>query len=199
MRNVRSLVLATAMAVVLAGCAAEEPGIDAGPGSAEDGAAATGSDDGATGSDEGATGSGEGRISDDRSGVSFTLDEAVDPTDQDLDVPGGGSLTARMWFIEDREPWQGVSVFYLEGTPYDLELGMDGAEQGSGGTPSNRRDITVDGHQGLASDLALAGDVHGRLAMVQVGDHVVQVMSGGTDRDDVDATFQALVESVDIP
>lgn len=143
-------------------------------------------------------------VTDASSGVSVTLPVAYHTQEQQIP---GSDITIRYYLAVDGELGTSFSVFEVTDADggFDLDGGVQGSAEGTGGTLVASTEITHQGQAGRDFEVAVndpdsgvGGIVLSRL--VWTGQHVVQLQAVGrdTERTRIEELFAGLVASLDL-
>jgi hypothetical protein len=143
-------------------------------------------------------------VTDPASGVSVTM--PIEPQAQEQGIPGT-DLTIRYYLAVDDETATSFSVFEVTQADggFDLDGGVSGSAEGTGGTVVASTPIVHQGHEGRDFELAVNDASSGAPGIVLsrllwTGQTVVQLQAVGrdTDRARVEELFAGLVASLDL-
>jgi hypothetical protein len=143
-------------------------------------------------------------VTDATSGVSVTLPAAYDTQEQQ--VPGT-DITIRYYLAVDGETATSFSVFDVTDADggYDLDGGVQGSADGTGGTLVTSNPIVHQGHEGRDFEVAVTDQGSGITGLVLsrllwTGQNVVQLQAVGrdTERAKVEELFAGLVATLDL-
>ena len=136
------------------------------------------------------------------SGVSVALH--AQPTPSTQPIPGT-TITIRIYLAQTGDLASSLSVFEISEAEggYDLDGGVEGSAQGSGGTVVSSTEVTVAGFPGRDFEVDVTSNgVNGMVQsrIVYTGEHVIQVQAVGPDtrRDDVVRLFGQLTSTLDV-
>lgn len=143
-------------------------------------------------------------VTDATSGVSVTLPSAFQSQEQQIP---GTAISIRYYLAVDGEFATSFSVFEVTEADggYDLDGGVQGSAEGTGGTLVASTEITHQGHPGRDFEVAVndpssgvAGTVLSRL--LWTGQHVIQLQAVGrdTERARIEELFAGLVATLDL-
>jgi hypothetical protein len=143
-------------------------------------------------------------VTDETSGISVTM--PIDPQAQSQEIPGTG-ITIRYYLAVDGETATSFSVFEMSDAlgGYDLDGGVSGSADGTGGSVVSSTPIVHQGHEGRDFELAVNDAASGAPGIVLsrlvfTGQDVVQLQAVGRDsaRARVEELFAGLVGSLDL-
>ncbi len=143
-------------------------------------------------------------VTDAASGVSVTLPSAYQTQEQQ--VPGT-AITIRYYLAVDGETATSFSVFDVTEADggYDLDGGVQGSADGTGGTLVSSTPIVHQGHEGRDFEIAVTDQSSGVAGLVLsrllwTGQNVVQLQAVGrdTERARVEELFAGLVATLDL-
>ena len=143
-------------------------------------------------------------VTDPTSGVSVILPAAYQSQDQQIP---GTDITIRYYLAVDGEFATSFSIFEVSDADggYDLDGGVQGSAEGTGGTLVASTEIVHQGQPGRDFEVAVndpdsgvGGTVLSRL--LWTGNHVVQLQAVGrdTERTRIEGLFAGLVASLDL-
>jgi hypothetical protein len=143
-------------------------------------------------------------VTDEISGVSVTMPVAYQSQQQQ--VPNT-DIVIRYYLAVEGETATSFSVFEVSDADggYDLDGGVSGSADGTGGTLVTSTPIVHQGHEGRDFEVAVADPDSGVAGLVlsrlvYTGQHVVQLQAVGrdTERARVEALFEGLVATLDL-
>jgi hypothetical protein len=143
-------------------------------------------------------------VTDEVSGVSVTLPAAFQSQSQ---VIPGSDITIRYYLAVDGETATSFSVFEVTQADggYDLDGGVQGSADGTGGSLVGSTPIVHQGHEGRDFEVAVTDQASGVAGLVLsrliwTGQNVVQLQAVGPDtqRERVQELFDGIVASLDL-
>ncbi|MET0772943.1 MAG: hypothetical protein ABWZ82_07655 [Candidatus Limnocylindrales bacterium] len=143
-------------------------------------------------------------VTDPTTGVTVTM--PIEPQVQEATIPGT-DIVIRYYLAVDGETATSFSVFEVTEADggYDLDGGVNGSAEGTGGSVTASTPIVHQGHEGRDFELAVNDPATGAAGIVLsrllwTGQNVVQLQAVGrdTDRARIEELFAGLVGSLDL-
>lgn len=221
----KSLVAASAAALLLTACGSDEPPADSPDTSSEEGATEDGATEDGTAEDatedptaeDGATeeptddttepmpeddaASEPVRVTDEVSGVSAELPQDVEPLEQTQPGPDGEELTLRTLTASDGVTELGFNVLDIPAANYDLATGLEGTAGAIQGEVVEQREVEVDGYDSVWAEIDVSGQFTVFVQLIATDDYIVQPLVAGPveSREESLAAFEAVVASLELP
>ncbi|NDL57696.1 hypothetical protein [Phytoactinopolyspora mesophila] len=139
-------------------------------------------------------------VTDEPSGISVALPDAVAPQEQEAPTGDGGTMTARSFFMVEGDVEVGFNVLDLDGGMYDLEVGMQGVADQIAGTVERSESITVDGNEGIEAEVSFGADYVTTFQLIELDDHVLQplVSSEQQNSGQAEEYFEQITNSIEL-
>lgn len=186
-------VLICAAALTLAGCGSDDPEEDAGADLARV------ASDQAVPNEPTTDEQGWTAITDEPSGITFTMPESIEPQANTATVADGSSVSLRNYFaMTDGGIEVGVNVIDTPGEDYDFDAGIEGVAGSLGGEVVARSDGEVAGNQAVDVEMTFGEGYIVFFQLVTGEEHIVQALASGpeSERAAVQRTYQELSDSV---
>jgi len=140
-------------------------------------------------------------VTDESSGVTAELPELVEPEEQQLELAEGEPLTLRSYTSSDGTAEVALNVLDVGSAEFNLNEGLTGTVEAIQGDLVNESTTEVDGYPARTGEITVGGNTTVFVQLIALDEHVVQpLVAGPTEaREEVEASFAALLESLEIP
>lgn len=138
-------------------------------------------------------------ITDEPSGITFTMPELVEPQANDAAVGEGASVALRNYTTMAEEDIEvGFNVIDTPGADYDFDAGIQGVANSLGGEVVSTTEAEVDGNEAVDVEMTYGEDYIVFFQLATGEEHIVQSLASGRqgERDAVQQTYRQLTDSV---
>lgn len=138
-------------------------------------------------------------ITDEPSGITFTMPEHTEPQTNSATVGDGSSVSLRNYSaMTDGEIELGFNVIDTPGADYDFDAGIQGVAGSLDGEVVTRSETEVDGNPAVDVEMTFGEGYIVFFQLVTGEEHIVQALASGpeSERDAVRQTYQQLSGSV---